>query len=224
MDHSWSYCGQVGSWSADAPNTEWLSLIENLVRILATMHRPRGLRVSWQESGRSPDDGYHELEDVAVASFAEVVQAVRDLLGRGYIDHLIVDLDTQVLEGAGTVWVPGSADVSVSAGPMEEPLEHLHLSYTTYIDTWLSRTVDEHHKDRPNTAAAANHPRLAGFLAELGVLVGHQLVPGSSQRYGAYLVATGFRDCIPIIGCRSRRPSAGGSIRPSSSRSRVSRR
>lgn len=176
------------------------SLLSTLIPILAEIHRPRRISVSWGEHNEAGEEiAFHELEESDISSWDDVRTIIARLPDRSShevaVSTLFVDLDTRIIEGGRESWSEDSASLQASVPPGDEKApESFHITYQTAIDIWLPTT---HGSDglRSNRAVAAeNMPRFEAFLRDLASLTGGALVPDRSKRYGDAVTATGFQD------------------------------
>jgi hypothetical protein len=207
---TWGAAGQVGEWSGritipDAQRTPPLDaarfVLSRVVPALQAMHRPRELELSWGDF----DDGgnelaFHELERSSVAGWpdvaAELARATGAARGTAALSALFLELDTAVVELDGSMtWSDTSARLQISIEPPEVAPVVARVAYASYIDVWLSTTYGAGYQPRSNrAAAAANRPRLAAALHQLGACLDARVVAESSQLYPLALTDDGFRD------------------------------
>jgi hypothetical protein len=205
---TWGYAGQVGEWFGTlnipvehrhpaSAAAHWV--LSQVIPIFEGLHRPRKIAVSWaavDSEGR--EIVFNELEEVDVAEWKAVGFDLSRLeRGSGAtlaLSSLFISLDTSVIDD-GTAWSDSSAELQISIPPPYQQPEVASVSYSTYIDIWLSDTYGEDNSIRSNhELSSRNRPRLEAMLLAFSQLVGDSYEVGESYFYDKALTKTGFRD------------------------------
>jgi len=206
----WGYSGQVGKWSGSLAISPALRrpplaaaqwLLEQVIPIFKCMHRPRRMRVSWAECDEQLREiAYHELDEIDVTSWDSIGAHLSRLEVESgavlVLSFLFVALDTAVIEDEKESWAEESAELQISMPPEYTDPDSAIVSYTTWIDVWLSKTLDEAGAVRANAAAAANLPRLEALLRDFAALAGDTYCVEESQTYYDFITETGFRNQV----------------------------
>src|SRR6476661_10483462 len=109
---TWGYSGQVGEWFGELeiqplfgqpPIAAVHRLLDDVLPIVGSLHRPRQMQVSWAEYGAEGQEvRFHELEELEVASWEAVVSSLDRLAGAAQgtfaLNSLFIKLDTEVVE------------------------------------------------------------------------------------------------------------------------------
>jgi hypothetical protein len=208
VERTWGYSGQVGEWlgEIDIPLAQrqppvaalqWV--LDQVFPILMEMHRPRRMLVSWAEYDEQGEEaGFHELEQVESATW-EGIKAELALLASGTdtfaASALFVLMDTAVINDEGVFWADSSAELQVSIPPPDQTPEVASLTYSTYIEVWLSTTYGTDKAERANYGPAAlNHPRIEALLRAFSALLGESYRIGQSDFYHDAIIEMGFRN------------------------------
>jgi hypothetical protein len=206
VERSWGYSGQVGEWFGEVeippeqrlPAGAGLQWVLDMVEpLLVEMHRPRRMLVSWAEyDPQGEEAGFHELEPVECETW-EGVQAALDRFAAANdtfaVSALFLLMDTAVVEDDGVLWAESSAEFQVSIPPPELTPEVASVSYSTYIDVWLPRTLGKDKVERANDSPAGlNGPRLDRLLRAFSSLLGESYRVGESDYYYDAISEMGF--------------------------------
>lgn len=221
ITRTWGYSGQVGRWygtpvlpaeASDGSLAATLHVLTWAAPLFAQLHRPRAVQTSWVERDEGGAEiGAHELEEALVTDW----EALRShLLGLASgpahtieVHCVFVEMDTRILEADGASWAEGSAELQISVIPTRPAAESITVSYTTYIDAWLSTTYGDGFVPRDNREASSrNLPQLEAVLRALAERLDGTLRTDGSQLYPLALIPEGFRDVSAL-------PPRGGAPR-----------
>lgn len=207
---SYGYASEVGEWTGvlvipevkQRPLDAVSFALSELTPIFETFHRPTELIISWFELDHNDQEiSFHELDEFPVRGWADVATCIESLAPDKpfAISCIFLKLDTEIIENRATVRVPASAELQLSIAPPETKPTSVGLSYTLFIDAWLSFTYGEEYAPRDNRSiAAANRPRLADALRHFREKVGSSFNVGRSQLYPFAICDAGFLDIATL--------------------------
>jgi hypothetical protein len=212
---SWGFSGLVGEWHMELIGGQGddikgrfkrlIDVSDRIVPLLKRFHQLRQVQIDLsllseelQENGEIKEEEFLEDVELDAKYLDDLVPALKSLV-RDYPTFLItrvnIDLDTQVLEGAGEIIFPESAELYIgtdSYAPMDKEVE-LYISFSTFIDVWLPKTLGQDGVWRDNTEPSKlNHPRLQAFLQALEENFEGKLIKGDSHYYSEFLQKNGF--------------------------------
>lgn len=207
-EQTWGYAGQVGEWFGTLeipldrrrpPSAAAHWVLDQVIPLFSVLHRPRKMSVSWaavDSQGRETE--FHELEEMEVADWNAIgsnLSRLENDAGKVLaLSCMFISLETAVV-GNGVSWADSSAELQISIPPPYNYPEAATISYTTYIDVWLSSTYDQDNSTRSNLEMSMrNRPRLEAMLHAFGQLVGDTFEVGESYFYDKALTKTGFKD------------------------------
>ena len=193
------------------PNASVIHLLDVFLPLLADLHRPRRMFISWGEyNARSEQiDAYEDVEVCvedwdAIRRYINMLEEqTENVVG---LMSLFIELDTSIVDAEGEAYCPQSATFQLSMTPPWTESPSVWVIYITHIDVWLSTTYGPCRESRSNRdAARLNRPRLADFLVRLAVVIGPSFRPGLSQTYPFAITPTGFSDVdeLPPLASRN---------------------
>ena len=214
-ERTWGYASQVGRWEgiAEVPTELRGRSVDAAVHILdcflpalAELHRPTTIQLTWLEYHNHPTEStVHELVETPVTGWDDLRQQLRSLNtgtdDRVDLRDLFIHLETCVTESTGDAWVGQSGMFQITLSSTDPGHLSAAVSYTTFIDVWLSTTYGEHYRPQSNTETSKhNRPRLRAFLLRFAELVGDSFRTDLSRLYYFAITPTGFRDSddIPV--------------------------
>ncbi len=212
---SWGFSGLVGEWHIELPGgqgddidgrfNKLIDVLERIVPLLKPLHQLRKaiidislLSEELEENGEIKEKEFREDVELEAISLEDLVPAIKRVI-QPYTRYLIarvdIDLDAQVWDETGEIIFPESAELYIGSDSyalMGKEVE-LYISFSTFIDVWLPKTLDSDGVWRDNTEASRlNHPRLQGFLQALEKNCDSEIVKGESHYYSEFLQNTGF--------------------------------
>lgn len=206
---TFGYSGNVGEWSWELSrprpaspqerNRLLRALASGLFDALGEMHRVHRAEIDVEHARDDGGGDFAEGIDVtapdgdrALRKLDAAVASFRD----GIVTRLDVVLDTTVVLAGGPEWVPESAELYIGAGPLldADGTTAINVSYSTYIDVWLGRTLGPDRVERDNSALARlNEPRLRDLLTRISAAVGQmQHLSTDSYYYRDQILPQGF--------------------------------
>lgn len=208
---TWGYAGQVGEWMGSIAipaayqqpsRAALLHVLEGLETPIEALHRPRVVVVTWAELDASGAQvALHEADEYPVTDWDTISTVIADLRGGDgseiIVRGIVVRLETRLTDAAEP-WAEGSAELAIVLAPPSAAVAT--VTYTTFIDVWLSSTYGADYAPLHNRAgAAANRPHLEAFLGELQRLAPTSWHVGYSQLYSAAITSDGFRDFDDLL-------------------------
>lgn len=204
---TWGFSGEVGEWSGNVqvppgqrqpPISAARWLLEKARSVFGTMHRPREVQITWGDFDSSGQElAFHESDRFPASDWSDVVVGLNRVAGsareRFALSSLFIELDAAIIEDGTTSWAESAGELQISIpSPETDPVE-ANVSYRTFIDIWLERTVGAEGEWRSNAGAAAdNASRLEAVLRDFRELAGETYRVGGSFHYHELIGATGF--------------------------------
>ncbi len=199
--------GQVGSWEGGLvipsekrhlPIVATVHVFDQFLPILAELHRPRSITLSWGEYDMRGDqvNAYEEVE-IRVDDWDGIRTSLHALEHRTALRvapmSMFVNLDTLIASATDESWRECSATFQISMTPPWYEPPDAGVVYATYIDVWLSTTYGEDYRPTPNhDIAHRNRPRLKRFLEAFANVLGPSFRVGRSHLYPFAITSTGF--------------------------------
>jgi hypothetical protein len=212
---SWGFSGLVGEWHLEVPGghgddfdgrfSRLVEVLERTIPLLSRLHRLQKAQIDIsllseeiQENGEIKEEAFFEDVELDATSLEDLVPALKQVIQsytRGIVTRLNIDLDTIVVEEAGEIIFPESAELYIgtnSYAQIEKEVD-LYVAFSTFIDVWLKKTFEPDGELRDNIEPSnRNYPRLQGFLQNLEESLEGKLIAGESHYYSESLRKTGF--------------------------------
>lgn len=210
LDKTWGFSGLVGEWHLErsekvSDNLSFRAKFEKLVEffkiiipIISKLHQLNQAKIdiSFISEDGAEKDFWEDVEldtidlDNLLTNICKIIQPLDNCL----ITRIDIDLDTKVIHNQEETIVPQSANLYIGAdNDWDNQYYEIYLSYSTFIDVWLEKTLDSGKKYRDNsTWSQENKPNLIIFLKELEKKTNTILVKGESYYYSEQLKKYGF--------------------------------
>ena len=215
LSQTWGYSGEVGSWNMEligANSNELEERFQNLIDIIKKIIPPlKELHTLHQidfdlavlgnditEEGKIEEKEFFEFAELSASTLNEVIPAFEKLsstYSRFIITRISMELNTKIKEAWNKeIVAPESAElyISTDSDALVGKKDEIYISYSTYIDVWLQKTLKSGvPRDNINTARL-NYHQLERFLLTLEKSLGGNFKKGESYYYNDYLQRIGF--------------------------------
>jgi hypothetical protein len=211
---SWGFSGIVGEWHLEVSGgrgddmegrfSRLVEVLERIVSLLKRLHQLQKARIDIsllgeeiQTNGEIKEEAFFEDVELNATSLEDLVPALKQVIQlypKGLITRVDIDLDTLVIEETGEIIFPKSAELYIGTDSYAQVGKEvdLYVSYSTFIDVWLEKTLSDGVLRDNNEPSNRNHPRLQEFLQGLEKSLEGSLVVGESHYYTGSLQRTGF--------------------------------
>lgn len=210
-DKTWGYSGLVGEWHIEIAGgkknvlrerfellIQTLNLILPSLQVLHNLHVAEiDLSILSGEDLEKEKDFIEDL-DLEVKSMSELIPKLKEVLSSYkycLCTSINIELNTIVLEKGKELVLPESAELYIGTESFSDSSTEasLFISYSTFIDVWLDRTLDKDGKERDNfSPSQENQQRLRSFLKDLDEHFTTEIERGESRYYGRYINKYGF--------------------------------
>lgn len=211
---SWGFSGIVGEWDLEVSGgrgddmegrfSRLVEVLERIVPLLKRLHQLQKARIDIsllgeeiQTNGEIKEEAFFEDVELNATSLEDLVPALKQVIQlypKGLITRVDIDLDTLVIEETGEIIFPKSAELYIGTDSYAQVGKEvdLYVSYSTFIDVWLEKTLSDRVLRDNSEPSNRNHPRLQEFLQGLEKSLEGSLVVGESHYYTGSLQRTGF--------------------------------
>jgi hypothetical protein len=211
---SWGFSGIVGEWHLEVSGgrgddmegrfSRLVEVLERIVPLLKRLHQLQKARIDIsllgeeiQTNGEIKEEAFFEDVELNATSLEDLVPALKQVIQlypKGLITRVDIDLDTLVIEETGEIIFPKSAELYIGTDSYAQVGKEvdLYVSYSTFIDVWLEKTLSDGVLRDNSEPSNRNHPRLQEFLQGLEKSLEGSLVVGESHYYTGSLQRTGF--------------------------------
>ena len=216
LNANWGYSREVGSWNieligcnSDEPEKRFQNLIDTLNKIIPPLKKLHTLEQAdfdlavlgeaITEEGKieEKESEFLEFAELEASNFDEVVPAFKKLslsYPRFIIPRISMDLGTKIKTEDREFICPNSAElyISTDSDAIVGKKDVIYASYSTYIDVWLNKTLENWVLKDNTEYALLNHPRLEEFLLTVEKNLVGSFEKGESYNYSDRLQRIGF--------------------------------